>query len=190
MASGGDITQLLQDVTAGDRGAFDHLLSAVYPDLKRIAQVRVNDQYSGQTLSSTALVHEAYLKLVRYQEVDWRGRAHFFGAAASTMRRILIDRARAKSTDKRSGEMVTLLGSDESVDDLTRATLSDEQLLDLDDALARLEAHRPRWVKLIECRYFAGLTIVETAEVLGVSHATVSNDWQLARAWLHRELSG
>lgn len=185
-----DVTVMLQSISSGKREAFDRLLAVVYPELKQIANARMRDQYSGQTLSPTGLLHEAYLKMVRYQEVDWKGRAHFFGAAAGTMRRILIDRARAKATDKRSFERVTLVGGEgEAADVSLGGDLSSEQLLELDEALTRLAAQRPRWVKMIECRYFAGLTIQETALVLDVSHGTVSNDWQLARAWLHRELT-
>lgn len=186
-----DVTRLLLDVGEGKRDAFDKLLSAVYPELEKIAAARLRDQYAGQTLNATDLLHEAYLKMVRYQEVDWKGRAHFFGSAAGTMRRILIDRARAKSAGKRSFDRVTLIGSDGvGVDAPMSGELTTEQLLDLDDALQRLTEHRPRWVKIIECRYFAGMTIEETALVTGVSHATVSSDWQLARAWLQNELAG
>lgn len=188
-----DVTRLLEDVSAGREDAFDRLLARVYPELKQIANARIRDQHKAQTLNPTGLVHEAYLRMVRYQDVDWKGRAHFFGAAASTMRRVLIDRARAKAADKRSGERVTLVGPGDDPDAQFvpggNAGLSMEQLIELDDALQRLASIRPRWVRMIECRYFAGLTIEETAEVLGVSHGTVSNDWQMARAWLHREMN-
>ena len=188
-----DVTRLLMDVSAGREDAFDRLLARVYPELKQIANARIRDQHKAQTLNPTGLVHEAYLRMVRYQDVDWKGRAHFFGAAASTMRRVLIDRARAKAADKRSGERVTLIGPGDDAEAQFvpggNAGLSMEQLIELDDALQRLAAFRPRWVRMIECRYFAGLTIEETAEVLGVSHGTVSNDWQMARAWLHREMN-
>lgn len=188
-----DVTRLLMDVSAGREDAFDRLLARVYPELKQIANARIRDQHKAQTLNPTGLVHEAYLRMVRYQDVDWKGRAHFFGAAASTMRRVLIDRARAKAADKRSGDRVTLVGPGDDAEEQFvpggNAGLSMEQLLELDDALQRLSTIRPRWVRMIECRYFAGLTIEETAEVLGVSHGTVSNDWQMARAWLHREMN-
>ncbi len=189
-----DVTHLLKELGDGNRVAFDRLLARVYPELKQIANARLRDQHSAQTLNPTGLVHEAYIRMVRYQDVDWRGRAHFFGAVAGTMRRVLIDRARAKSADKRSGDRVTLVGPGEDDAEFEFASgastgLTMEELLELDDALERLSAHRPRWVKMIECRYFAGLTIDETAEVLGVSKGTVSNDWQVARAWLHRELN-
>lgn len=179
-----DVTRMLQDLERGDRAAFDRLLAAVYPALREMARGKLRAQRAGHTLNPTGLVHEAYLRLVRYQEVHWQGRAHFFGAAAQTMRRILVDHARAKTADKRQGEHVTLALADGQQEDFSAA-----RLLDLDDTLARLEAERPRWVRVVECRYFAGLTLEETAEALGVSHATVSNDWRMARAWLKRELS-
>ena len=180
----GNITKLLIDVEAKRPGAFDKLLIQVYPELKKMAQAKLRDQRAGHTLRTTDLVHEAYLKLVRYQDIDWKGRAHFFGAAANTMRRILTDHARYKSANKRKGEEVglTLAGSN--------AAVSMDHLIELDDALKRLEAERPRWVKVVECRYFAGLSIEETAAYLDISHGTVSNDWRMARAWLKRELDG
>lgn len=188
-----DITHLLQEISSGRQDSFDRLIARVYPELKQIANARIRDQHNPQTLNPTGLLHEAYLRMVRYQDVDWKGRAHFFGAAASTMRRVLIDRARAKSSEKRSADRVTLVGgSDDSGFGFAvegEAGLSMEQMIELDDALKRLAEHRPRWVRVIECRYFGGLTIEETAEVLGVSHGTVSSDWQVARAWLRRELN-
>lgn len=179
-----DITQLLLNVEAREPGAFDELLVKVYPSLKKMAQARLRDQRNGHTLRTTDLVHEAYLKLVRYQDVNWKGRAHFFGAAANTMRRILTDHARYKSANKRKGEEVGLTLAGEE------AAVSMDRLIEVDDALKRLEEIRPRWVRVVECRYYAGLNIEETAEVLGISHGTVSNDWRMARAWLKRELDG
>lgn len=180
-----DVTQMLQALEAGNRSAFDRLLEAVYPELRKIAGARLRQERAGETLNPTALVHEAYLKLVRYQEIDWKGRAHFFGAASQTMRRILVDHARSKSADKRRGEHIGLTDAG-GVSDET----SMEQLLEIDDALRRLEEERPRWVRVVECRFFAGLNIEETAAALDISHGTVSNDWRMARAWLQRELEG
>lgn len=177
-----DVTELLMELEAGRREAFDRLLTKVYPALREIAHAKLRGQQAGHTLNTTGLVHEAYLKLVRYQEVNWKGRAHFFGAAAQTMRRILVDHARAKASQKRSGQHVGLTQAGAS------AAVSMEQLLEIDDALKQLEKRRPRWVRVIESRYFAGLNIEETAEALGISHGTVSNDWRMARAWLKREL--
>lgn len=177
-----DVTQLLREVEHGRRDAFDRLLVKVYPALREIAHARLRNHRAGETLNTTGLVHEAYLKLVRYQDVSWKGRAHFFGAAAQTMRRILVDHARAKASEKRSGQQVGLTHAGAA------ASVSMDRLLEIDDALSRLEQRRPRWVRIIECRYFAGLTIEETAEALGISHGTVSSDWRMARAWLMREL--
>lgn len=177
------MTLLLADVEAGHDGAFDRLLAEVYPELREMARARLRDQRAGHTLNPTGLVHEAYLRLVRYPDVQWQGRAHFFGAAAQTMRRVLVDHARKKSADKRRGEHVTLTHAGAAVD------VPLDELLAVDDALRRLADERPRWVRVVECRYFAGLTIEETAEALAVSHGTVSNDWTMARAWLRRELA-
>jgi RNA polymerase sigma factor (TIGR02999 family) len=181
-----DLTRLILALEDGQREAFDQLLVRVYPALREMAHIKLRDQRAGHTLNTTGLVHEAYLRLVRYQDVTWKGRAHFFGAAAQTMRRILVDHARAKTAQKRRGEHVSLTQAGVGAAD----PVSLEQLIELDDALTRLAEERPRWAQVIECRYFGGLTIEETAEVLGISHGTVSNDWRMARAWLHRELEG
>ena len=181
-----DVTGLLHEVDAGRAGAFDRLLAGVYPELRDMARGQLFDQRAGHTLSPTGLVHEAYLRLARYQEAGFEGRAHFFGAAAQTMRRVLVDHARKKAADKRRGEHVDL----DAVGELgERQAVPLDEVLAVDGALAKLAAERPRWVRVVECRYFAGLTLDETAEALGVSHATVSNDWRLARAWLKRELA-
>ncbi len=180
------VTILLREVEAGQDGAFDRLLASVYPELRAMARGKLFDQRAGHTLSPTGLVHEAYLRLVRYPDVGFEGRAHFFGAAAQTMRRVLVDHARKKAADKRRGETVSLTEAGELGD---RDAVPLDEVLAVDDALGRLAQERPRWVRVVECRYFAGLTLEETAHALGVSHATVSNDWRLARAWLKRELA-
>jgi RNA polymerase sigma factor (TIGR02999 family) len=179
---GPEITQLLKDFEDGAENAFEELLAGVYPELKKLARAKLRNDRPGDTLNTTGLVHEAYLSLARYQEMSFNNRAHFFGAAAKTMRRIIVDHARSKSTHKRKGQHVTLSGLGSA------ASVSMDQVLEIDDALARLEKERPRWVRIIECRYFAGLNIVETAAALDISHGTVSNDWRLARAWLRREM--
>lgn len=179
-----DVTRLLEEVELGRREAFDRLLAVVYPSLKEMAHAKLRNERTGLTMNATGLVHEAYLRLVRYQDVQWKGRAHFYGAAAQTMRRILVDQARLRAAAKRSGERVELTES------FPEDGVSLDQVLEIDDALSRLAEERPRWVKVVECRYFAGLTLEETAEALEVSHATVSNDWRMARAWLQRELRG
>lgn len=180
---GDDVTELIMALEGGERDAFDRLLERIYADLKVVAHAQLRDQPADHTLNTTGLVHEAYLRLVRYRDVHWKGRAHFFGAAAQTMRRILVDHARAKGAEKRKGEHVTLAWAD-GVEEVSLV-----QLIELDDALTRLAKDRPRWARVVECRYFAGLTIEETADVIGVSHGTVSNDWRMARAWLKRALS-
>lgn len=179
-----DITQLLRELQDGDRSAFDRLLAAVYPALRQMARAKMRGQRDGHTLNPTGLVHEAYLRLVRYPDVAWEGRAHFFGAAAQTMRRVLVDHARSKQADKRRGEHVAIV-----TDENEPAAVPGADVLEIDDALTRLAEERPRWVQVVECRYFAGLSIEETAEALGISHGTVSNDWRMARAWLQRELA-
>ena len=178
-----DVTQLLIRVEKGEDGAFDRLLAEVYPAMRKMAHAQLRDQRKGITLNATGLVHEAYLRLVKYPDVDWQGRAHFFGAASQTMRRIIVDHARSRAAQKRSGEKVGLTNHD------IADGVQPEHLIEIDDALQRLARIRPRWVKVVECRYFGGLNIKETAAALGISHGTVSNDWQMARAWLQRELA-
>ncbi len=181
------VTQLLAAWGAGDVAASEQLLAVVYADLHRQAIAAMRRENPGHTLQPTALVHEAYLRLVD-QRVPWRNRAQFFGIAAQVMRRILIDHARERHADKRGAgaQPVTLSavdaqpapGSDESVD-----------VLALHEALERLSALDPKQAQLVELRYFGGMTIEETAEVLGISPATVKREWAIARAWLKRELT-
>jgi RNA polymerase sigma factor (TIGR02999 family) len=178
-----DVTRLLERVSGGDRAAADALIEAVYGELRRLAGSHLRRERSGHTLSATALVHEAWVKLVD-QHRPWQGRAHFFGAASHAMRRILIDYARARSAGKRKGERVSLTAVEE---ELTTDPTFDE-LLAIDTALGELSHVNDRLVRVVECRYFGGLTIPETAEALGVSHTTVSEDWRFARAFLHRAL--
>lgn len=178
-----DVTRLLEQVSGGDRAAVDALIEAVYGELRRLASSHLRHERSGHTLSATALVHEAWVKLAD-QNRPWQGRAHFFGAASHAMRRILIDYARARSAGKRKGERVSLT----AVDDELKAEPSFDELLVIDTALDELSHVNDRLVRVVECRYFGGLTIPETAEALGVSHTTVSEDWRFARAFLHRAL--
>ncbi len=165
------------------------LLPLVYDELRRLARKRLAGENRGHTLQPTALVHEAYLKLVDQSRVDWRGRTHFFAVAAMTMRRLLIDHARARGRAKRGGEWrrVTLAhplvaGQPEGLDL--------ERVLSLDAALEKLAALDSRQARIVEMRFFAGLTVAEAAEVLGVSKRTVEGDWMHARSWLRREMSG
>lgn len=179
-----DVTRLLQDLEAGRQGAFDHLLAQVYTELRVLARARMRGERADHTLNTTALVHEAYLRLADVDRMTWKNRAHFFGTASRAMRNVLVDYARAKATQKRSGQRVSLTQAGPLAD------VSLAHVLDVHDALAQLGAVNPRWERVVECRYFAGLTLKETAEALGISETTVSEDWRLARAWLHRSLKG
>jgi RNA polymerase sigma factor (TIGR02999 family) len=181
-----NITLLLEASREGNREALDELLAVVYGELRALAARYLGGEKPGQTLQPTALVHEAYLRLVGNDTIVWRNRAHFFSVAAKVMRHVLVDGARSKARDKRGGGAlrVTL---DESVAGASDRTLD---LVRLDDALSALERVDPRKCRVVEMRYFAGLTIDEAAEALGVSAVTVTREWTLARAWLRRELEG
>ena len=180
-----DVTQVLTDLAAGDSEALDRLLPVVYDNLRGIAQRELRRERPDHTLNATALVHEAYLRLVQLDRISWEGRAHFFGAAAKAMRRILISYARMKKAEKRGSgaEHVSL------EDVVVTARERPDQLLALDEALARLAQVDERQEQIVECRYFAGMSIEETGTALGISPATVKRDWVLARAWLNRELA-
>jgi RNA polymerase sigma-70 factor, ECF subfamily len=179
------ITQLLLAWSDGDSAALDELTPLVYRELKKIAEGYLRRERSEHTLQPTALAHEAYLKLIDQQRVRWQNRAHFYGIAAQAMRRILVDHARARRTEKRGGEGV-IVSLDEAVDVSDQQA---EQLLALDEALRALAAFAPEKSRVVELRYFGGLTLEETAEVLGVSRATVIREWRLAKAWLYGELN-
>lgn len=185
MGSTTDLTGLLIAWRQGDEAAQGQLLEAVYAELKRLARTYLHREHAAQSVSPTMLVHEAYLRLID-QRVAWQNRGHFFGVAAQAMRRVLVDRARAARAAKRGGGEAPA-----AFDECEAPTgMSAVDLLALDEALSRLEKLDPRWAHLVELRFFAGLTVGETAEVLGVSPATVKRDWGLARAWLYRELRG
>jgi RNA polymerase sigma factor (TIGR02999 family) len=176
-----DVTLLLNAAAAGDSEAAAELLPLVYDELRKLAAARMAEEKPGQTLQATALVHEAYVRLVGgSQSQDWNGRGHFFAAAAEAMRRILIDRARHKATQKAGGRRIRAnLNEIEQV-----LTEPDLELLALDDALRELEQSHPRKAEVIKLRFFAALTNAETAAALGVSISTVENDWAYARSWL------
>lgn len=184
------VTDLLRAWAAGDEAAFNELLPLVYDELRRQARRLMRSQPPGHTLQTTALVHEAYLRLVDQSRVEWNGRAHFFGVAAKAMRSILVDHARARRTAKRGGgALAVTLDEAGGVAGAVGETQVDVDVLALDEALARLGQRDPRKSQLVELRYFGGLGIEEAASVLGVSRATAKRDWITARAWLKRELS-
>ncbi|CAN5505187.1 hypothetical protein BH09PLA1_BH09PLA1_33360 [soil metagenome] len=187
--SSGAMNRILQAIEAGDSRASAELLPLVYDELRRLADSRLANEQAGQTLQATALVHEAYLRLVSTEPMDgagWDGRAHFFAAAAEAMRRILIDRAREKGTIKRGGGLKRI-GLDAQL--LTLDTVPAE-VLDLDEVLSRLAVEDPAKAKLVNLRFFGGMTLAQAAAALGISEATADRHWAYARAWLFNELSG
>jgi RNA polymerase sigma factor (TIGR02999 family) len=178
-----DVTQLLAQWTDGDPKALDTLLPLVYNELRRVARSYLQRERSEHTLQSTALVHEAYLRLVD-QHVSWQNRAHFFGIAAQMMRRVLVDHARSWNTAKR-GEGVCRVTLDE---ELMGAGPRDVDVIALDEALSSLAKLDPQQSRIVELRFFAGLSIEDTSEVLKISPATVKREWAMAKAWLYREM--
>jgi len=180
----GEVTQLLKAYEAGDRSAFDRLVPMVYEELRRLARRHIRRGPRGQTLDTTGLVHEAYLKLAGSPELRLRDRGHLMAVTATAMRQVMISRARARLADKRGGGVVPAQLEEGQVG-LEPAA---EWLLDLDRALAGLQAHDERLAKIFECRYFAGLSEEETAEALGTSLRTVQRGWMKARAWLRDAL--
>ncbi len=179
-----DVTQILREVSDGDKDAPARLMPLVYDELRRLAGHYLRQERPDHTLQPTALVHEAYLKLIDQTRVDWQNRAHFFGVAAQSMRRILVDHARRHQASKRGGPQQKLT-LDEAVD---YTQPHDVDLVRLDDALKALAKLDERQSRIVELRFFGGLTIEETAEALHVSPATVKVDWSMAKAWLRREI--
>jgi RNA polymerase sigma factor (TIGR02999 family) len=180
-----NVTQLLIGWGQGDKDALDRLVPIVYEELRRQAARYLRRERVGHTLQTTALIHEAYLRLVDQKNVHWQNRAHFFGIAAQLMRRILVDHARTKKRAKRGGSDVRVsLGDVQAV-----VKGKDLDVVALDEALDRLSEIDEQQSKIVELRFFSGLTVEETAEVLGISTATVKRDWSMAKAWLHREIS-
>jgi len=183
MAEG--VTELLKAWGDGDRGALDRLVPLVYAELKRRAGAQLARERGSHTLQPTALVHEAFLRLVDQRSARWQNRAQFFGVAAQLMRRILVDHARARAAAKRGGDALRI-----SLDDASEAAVSPEtDVLLLNRALERLAVLDPRQAQVVELRYFGGLSVEEVAAVLEVSEITVKRDWAMARAWLYRELT-
>jgi RNA polymerase sigma factor (TIGR02999 family) len=179
-----DITRLLAELTGGNTAVVNALMPLVYDELHDLAEKRLRRERSDHTLGATALLHEAYLKLVDQSRVTWQNRAHFLGVAAQAMRRILINYAQQRRALKRGGEFIATTFDDDLVPRDTRA----DRLIELDEALVRLRALSERQAAVVEYRFFGGLTHEEIAEVIGVSVPTVQRDWRLARAWLSREL--
>ncbi len=178
------VTLLLRDFRPGDDDATARLVELIYPELKKLAQAQFRRERPGHDLQPTALVHEAYLRLVAHEHHTWENRAHFYAAAATIMRRILIDHARSRQAQKRAGEDKAI-SLDEAV------ALGEEQsseLLELDQALSDLERLSPRQARVVELRYFTGLSVPEVASALGVNARTVDRDWATARAWLRARL--
>jgi RNA polymerase sigma factor (TIGR02999 family) len=180
-----EISRLLRAWGDGDQAALNQLTPLVYTELHQIAHRHMRQQLPGQTLQTTALVNEAYLRLVDVEGVRWQDRTHFFAVSAQIMRRILVDFARARLADKRGGRLPHVY-LDDSVD---ASPQSSEDLIALDDALNALEEMDPRKARVVELRFFAGLSVEQTAEALEISAPSVKRDWKLAKAWLSRELS-
>ncbi len=180
-----DITQLLRDWGRGEESALDRLMPVVYQELRRIARNFMRRQDPGNTLQTTALVNEAFLNLVDSSRVNWQSRTHFFAISAQLMRRILVDAARRRNSKKRGGEHLRVTFGD----DINAAEAESTDLVALDDALNRLAQMNPRHSRIVELKYFGGLTEEQIAETLELSSRTVRRDWTIARTWLFRELS-
>lgn len=179
------VTELLREWTAGEPEARDRVMQLVYDPLRAIAERHLDREREGHTLQPTALVHELYLRFAGQRHVEWRDRVHFFAVAAQVMRRILVDHARRKNSEKRGGPQLPL-----TIETALEVFAErDFDIVALELALERLAAIFPQQARIIELRFYGGLTIDETAEALGISAATVSRDWSMARAWLRREMS-
>jgi RNA polymerase sigma factor (TIGR02999 family) len=179
-----NITHLLVAWGKGDQDARDQLIGEVYDELRRLAHHHLRRERPGHSLQTTALVHDAYLQLVDQRRVQWQNRAHFFGIAAHLIRRILVEYARRRAAGKRGGDAVRVTIDPE----MTASQPRDLGVVALDDALNRLAAIDPQQGRIVELRFFGGLTVEETADVVGISPRTVKREWRMARAWLEREL--
>ncbi len=182
----GQVTALLKRASRGDESARNELYPHIYQEMRRLASAYMARERAGHTLQPTALLHEAYLRLIEAKEVDWVGRGHFFATAAKIMRRILISHARTKQANKRGGELQRV--------DLEKAFVASAEpepiLISLDEALSRLELESPRAYQLVELKFFAGLSFEDAALALGVSSRTLKRDWEVAKRWLYREIQG
>lgn len=181
----GETVRLLAAVASGDRRYVNELISHVYDELRAIAANKMREENDCHTLQPTALVNEAFLRLIDQTQVDWKDKTHFFAVAANLMRRILIDHARKRKAEKRGGSAMKLVLDEALMLDLS---VDPSDLVAFDDLLNRLAELNERHARIVELRYFAGMGVEETAEALGVSPATVKNDWRVARAWLHVQL--
>lgn len=181
------ITHMLRDWSGGNREALESLLPLVYDELHRQAASFLRRERSDHTLQATALINETYLKLIDQRDVNWENRTHFFAIAASLMRRILVDHARSKNREKRGGDAIKLTLNEDVLNSKSEEKSID--LMALDEALTRLEKLDEQQAKIVELRYFSGLTLEGTAEALRISRTTVATDWAMAKAWLHRELT-
>ncbi len=178
------VTQLLKEIQSGDKTALDQMLPLVYGELKKLASYQLRRERSNHTLQPTALVHEAYMRLINQREVNWRDRAHFFGLASQMMRRILVNHALAHKAEKRGGSEVML-----SIDEVVNfSSQPGVDIANLDDALNRLERLDPQQSRIVEMRFFGGLTVEEVAEVLNISSTTVKREWRVAKAWLYEQI--
>lgn len=185
-APDGDVTLLLTEIRAGNQEAVNQLVPLIYDELRRMASAYMRGERPGHTLQATALVNEAYMRLVGGQEGKWENRAHFFAIAAHTMREVLLDHARRHRADKRGGGDLRRVEMD---DELSIAADKLDDVLAIDEVLERLTQIDPRQGRLVELRFFAGLNMDEAAEVMGISPETVKREWRSAKAWLHRELA-
>ncbi|HEY8563445.1 MAG TPA: sigma-70 family RNA polymerase sigma factor [Pyrinomonadaceae bacterium] len=181
-----EITQILQELSDGKRDAVDRLIPLVYEELRRQAARYLRRERPDHTLQATAIVHEAYLKLIDQTDVKWESRTHFFAIAAQAMRRILVDHARTKHREKRGGDAFKVTFDDALPDAAEEKSVD---LIALDEVLTKLEAKDKQQARVVELRYFAGLSLEETADALDISRATAARDWKVAKAWLHRELT-
>lgn len=184
MSSTDEVTLLLNEISSGDESAPEKLLPLVYDDLRRLAHAYFSKENTDHTLQATALVHEAYIRLVNWENVSWQNRAHFFAVAAEVMRKVLIDHARKRNAQKRSGGQKVLLDDAVSLPNKTEF-----DVLRLEEALISLEKLDPRQAKIVELRFFGGLSIEETAYILKISETTVRREWTFAKAWFQRELT-
>lgn len=186
MSQAPEITRMLREWSKGNRAALEELIPLVYTELHRQAARFMRRENPAHTLQTTALIHETYLKLVDQREVNWKNRAHFFAIAASLMRRILVDHARSRNREKRGGDLLKLPLDEAALVGIDEKNID---LIALDEALDRLAEMDERQARIVELRYFSGLSLEETAAALGISRSTVAEEWAVAKAWLHRELT-